>query len=167
MDIHPVIVHFPVALITLYALSEILPISKWLPSINTTSLKTLLLIFGSLGAIAAIFTGSIAEDLISDPDTRKIISIHETFAYLTTYIFCTILLARLISWFFVKYPELSNSRFSFFRSAANFILSRWVVIALSVLGLISIITTGALGGIIVYGPTTDPFTKTIHSLLIK
>lgn len=54
MNIHPMIVHFPVALLTLYALYEI--ISSVFPKINNRALKTLMLIIGFISGRLALMT---------------------------------------------------------------------------------------------------------------
>lgn len=169
MNIHPLFVHFPIAILFLYSILEILPLSRWSPNLSWNSIKTLLVTVGTLGAFAALGTGSVAEELISDESTKKIMNVHSSFAGATTIIFCVITVAYLIRWFFKKHPQILGgfiSRLSFLKSISDFILKRWIIILLALIGLITITITGALGGIIVYGSNSDLFSKFIYNLLL-
>lgn len=165
MNLHPIFVHFPIALLTLYALLEILPLGRWFPRAPWDSIKMFLVVLGTLGAGAAIATGSLAKDLITDRSLRKIISLHETFAQATTIIFGLLAGAYSIRFIFREYPQFAKrfSGTSFLQHIADGVLKRWIAIPLACMGIIALAITGALGGIIVYGPDVDPVAKFVYS----
>jgi hypothetical protein len=63
----------------------------------------------------------------------------------------------------IQLPSWANSLVTFFL----FFSKRWVSILLAIVGLILITVTGALGGILVYGPDVDPVAKLLYSLIVK
>ncbi len=166
MNVHPLFVHFPIALLTLYALLEILPLARWFPRVPWDPIKMLLVVLGTLGAITAIATGSIAEHLITNRSLRPVIHLHQTFAGLTTIIFGFLATTYIIRFVFREYPQLVDrfSSLSFLRTIGDSVLKRWIAIPLALMGIITITITSALGGIIVYGPDVDPIAKFAYSL---
>ena len=62
-NIHPLFVHFPIALLFVYSIIKILPLQKWLPNVAWKHIERVLLLVGVLGAFAALSTGEIAEHL--------------------------------------------------------------------------------------------------------
>jgi uncharacterized membrane protein len=166
MNIHPIFVHFPIALLTLYALLEIFPLGRWFPRAPWDTIKTFLVVLGTLGALAAIATGSLAEDLITDRSLRPVLHLHETFAYITLALFGLLAAAYVIRFIFRNYPNV-KARFpagSLIQNASDFILQGWVRVPLALLGMIAITVTGALGGTVVYGPGVDPVAAFVYSL---
>ena len=166
MNIHPIIVHFPIALLVCYAIIEILPLTKWYPRFPWDPIKLFLVLFGTVGAVAALGTGSLAEHS-SQWTLRNVLGLHKSFAGISTLIFGIITATYFIRWFFQQYPGLfvgALSALSFLKNIADFILKRRIVIPLALMGLVAILVTGILGGIIVYGPNLDPFTKFIYSV---
>ena len=57
MDLHPIIVHFPVALLTLYGIFELFSVRRIARKPYWFYVKAVLVIFGALGALAAWLTG--------------------------------------------------------------------------------------------------------------
>ncbi len=166
MNIHPIIVHFPIALLITYAIIEILPLTKWYPRFPWDPIKFFLVFFGTIGALAALGTGSLAEHS-SQWTLRSVLSVHKTFAGATTVIFGILAGAYAVRWFTLQYLELLpgfSGVFSFFRKIADFILKRRIAIPMAIIGLAAMLVTSVLGGIIVYGPNLDPFTKFIYSI---
>lgn len=64
MNIHPLFVHFPIALLTVYAVAELLRFKRLTSQVWWWNVKTLLLGVGLLGGFATLQTGEIAEELI-------------------------------------------------------------------------------------------------------
>lgn len=166
MDIHPLFVHFPIGLLVIYAVLEILPLMRWYPQAPWDAIKTVLSILGAASAVLASGTGSIADDLLTDTAAKKIVEVHAPFAAITTLIFCVLAFSYFIRWV-SRYHHLFEGRLSFVSflgSIADFIAQRWIVVLLSLLGLMTLTITGALGAAIVYGPDADPLVAIIYSL---
>ena len=167
MNIHPAFIHFPIALLTLYVIIEIVPFGKWYPKAAWEDIKTLLVATGGIGLLVALATGQLAEHSAFAEASKNILSVHKTFAGTTTAIFGIIAAAYVIHWIFEKHEASLGSLatdLAFLRAAANFVLKRWIIIPLALIGLATLTFTGALGGIIVYGPNADPVTKFVYSL---
>lgn len=169
MNIHPIFVHFPIALLTVYAIAELLRFKSLREKSYFFYVKAVLVIGGTLSAFLALNTGETAEHL-QDRALRPLIEIHSTFATVSTWIFVVLALAYLVglierSTYNLK---LQQSRFAKIWNikirVANYILSSYISIVLACAGLIAITITGALGGAIVYGPTIDPIVNYVYHL---
>ena len=160
-NIHPIFVHFPIALLFIYSLVKLLPLSKWFPNISWKQIEILLLVTGVLGAFVALSTGDMAEHL--NKYNRQIISIHSVFAGIATLLYGLILsgeILRLITPTFI--PKLGikflTNILVYIQNIINgSVFSKIIVF----LGFISIIITGMLGGAIVYGVSADPLTAIV------
>ncbi len=129
IPIHPILVHFPVALLTAYVIAAVSAYffrSDWLE-------KTagFLLLLGVIAALAAVTTGKIAESAIAPP-AASVGEMHETFATLTTVLFSALFMLQLRM-----------------RNSGNRTL-KTVLIALSLVGLVLLILTAYYGGRLVY-----------------
>lgn len=168
MDLHPMIVHFPIALLTLYAIFEILPVARWYGKLPWTAIKTILVVTGALGALAAVITGGLAEETITNPAQRQVVELHENFAVTTAIIFGILAVARLKKWIRTEHPLFMAVRYPSAVATGdaiiNFFLSTPVRILLALTGLAAITVTGALGGAMVHGPNIDPAVKFIYGL---
>lgn len=156
--------HFPVALLTLYALMEILRVSSITKNTWYTPVKKAFLFIGVLSSWAALQSGELAEDLFRN--SHALIERHAQFGSITTWIFgilagayiTELLLSKSI---LSKYPVVSN----FLKKLTKLILS--VAPLLAVVGLIAITITGALGGAISRGPDVDPIARFFYDLLVQ
>lgn len=127
MNIHPIFVHFPIALLTIYALLEVfIPIKiaafkalKWenfwgyklLVNPIWQAIKAFLVIVGTLIGLVTLETGDMAEELVrstaSDPrafgmsQIGQLIEMHSTFASLSVGIFA-VLAVGYIAYFIEK-----------------------------------------------------------------
>jgi uncharacterized membrane protein len=165
-DIHPIFVHFPIALLVIYSAIKTLPLKTWFPRVAWKDIERTLLVLGTLGAFAALATGEVAEEM-SRPNER-LVEAHETFATISTWLYVSLLvgeLAELVSGrqsIFGKIPSSIQKAVLFVKKIlTNTTFSK--VIAL--LALIAISVTGLLGGVMVYGTTADPLAKIVLSIL--
>ena len=81
-NIHPLFVHFPIALLLIYSIIKILPLQKWLPAVAWKHIERALLFFGVLGAFAALSTGEIAEQMTRP--NNDVVEAHSLFAAIAT-----------------------------------------------------------------------------------
>lgn len=145
--LHPILVHFPVALLTIYALLELIRFKKVISQPYWFYIKASFAILGSLGSLAAFLTGPEGEGVLP-----PLVAMHERFATVTVLLFLIINISYLSAW-------LRPMRFS------AFVLRPYIIIPLALIGLVCITITGGLGGAIVYGTTFDPFMAPIFKML--
>lgn len=167
MTIHPMIVHFPIAFLTVYAVFELLRFRKLNDNPMWLHLKVAFLLIGTAGSLAALVTGDMAKDL--GLGVRGIVELHEKFAQTTVVIFSLLALNYIILlgdqyiW-----SRLSGSVLKTWKIAVSIrrmIFKTPVVLLLAFAGLITLTITGALGGIMVFGPDVDPVASFINKLL--
>ena len=147
-NIHPLIVHFPIALLFLYSVIKILPFQRFFSRVAWKDIERVLLVFGVLGALAAIYTGGIAEDLVKP--SHNLVEMHSNFATASACIYGFLLLLELVGWVKPKYSNLSSGIFSKFLALA---------------GLVAISVTGMLGGVMIYGLSADPLAPMVLKIL--
>lgn len=143
MNIHPAFVHFPIALLTLYCIIEMLPLARYFPSISWTAIRAFLLYVGTLGALVTAVTGLMAEEVAGELPS---IQVHEKAAFILIAIF--VLSSALSYWWRNEQP---------FRT--------WTMKGLALAGLIMLFVVGALGANIVYGSDVDPIVKFVTTIL--
>lgn len=170
MNIHPIFVHFPVALLTVYAVLELLRFKTLTDKAYWFYVKAVILIAGTLGAFVSLSSGEGAEHALSDRSLRPLVEMHSTFANASSWIFGILAVVYLISWISkTSYNEkLVNSMFSKIWHIkvmiAEKILGSYATVILALAGLAAITITGALGGAIVYGPDVDPIVSWVYHL---
>lgn len=148
-ELHPFVVHFPIALLTLYVVLEV--VTCFIKNETLENITTYILLFGILTAVNAVLTGNQAEQAaaaIMDSTQTVIhesIEDHEQFASLTLWYFLALLVAR-------YYLRLKKKMTKLFKS---------VMIILALCGGILIFLAGTTGGTLVYkyGVGTELFNK--------
>ena len=164
-NIHPLFVHFPIALLFIYSLIKILPFQKWLPNVSWKHIERTFLLVVVLGAFAASFTGEIAEHLVNP--NRQLVEIHSFFATLSTWLYGLLLLGEIL--YFLTPLIITKLSISPLTKLLSFIQSilqnRIFSKILAFLGLIAISVTGLLGGVIVYGVSADPIAGIVLQIL--
>ena len=129
--LHPMLVHFPIALLFVSVLFDVASVTLTRDSLREGALW--LLGLGLLGGIVAAIAGGQAEDAAEKAGVAKaLIETHETLAYVTLGIMAILFLSRL----------LLRNRFS---SRA---LAAYLVVA--AVGLVAVSATGHTGGNLVY-----------------
>lgn len=174
MNIHPIFVHFPIALLTLYAMVEIAGV---IPRVRrlawTENVKEFLVITGTFMAFVTMQTGEMAQELLEkggmDPSLQHLIKTHSLFANISSYVFLVLALIYLIrvirkqTWV-GSIPPIIQKVLHWYMKIFN---HQEVLLSGAVIGLLSITITGALGGSIVYGPDVDPVAKLVYNLFVK
>jgi uncharacterized membrane protein len=133
-NIHPLLVHFPIAILTLavsVSLIEVFLIRDWI-----SKSRLWLYIFGSLSAIVTVLSGRAAADSVSPPFSAEMtLSNHSDSAYIVLWYFLAFTMIQLVLPRFIKIDK------------------TWVRIAyflIACFGLSLLITTGDLGAKLVY-----------------
>jgi hypothetical protein len=139
--------------------------------LRMSHVKRFLLLVGSASALVARQTGELIEHSFqSIPSVAPVVELHSLVATITTGLFCGIALAHIIVWLqdSATFPRLSTQKlFGWIAPIARRISTGWVAVTLAIIGLASISLTGALGGIIAYGPSVDPVASIVYKLLFK
>jgi uncharacterized membrane protein len=129
--IHPMVVHFPIALLMASVLFD-LAARRWRHgSFREAGFYTLIL--GVLGAILAVLTGAIEEEAAEEVGIpESVLEIHETLGYTTLALFGALLVVRLAA------------RLGWMRERSALYLT------LGLLGVVILSATGFYGGSLVY-----------------
>ncbi len=131
--LHPMIVHFPIALLLVGFLFEVLSLFIKKEVFSTAAFYLLLL--GTLGVIGAYISGDIAGDGISESGMLKnALDAHEDAALLALWIASSAAVIR------IGYVVLKK----------NYIVLRWLSFVLFLCGAIAVGRTGYYGGQLVY-----------------
>ena len=153
-QLHPKVVHFPIALLVIYALLETIGVLFKKDFFSKSA--HLILFIGILGAIAAVLTGNSAVDTVQQLNKTKIIipieaiSEHMDYANFTLWYFAGLLVLRT---FVVLKKNFSGS-------------IKYAFVILSLIGVFLVYKTSEFGGKLVYkyGAGTDLIKKEINSL---
>lgn len=163
-ELHPIIVHFPIALLlTSVALDFAAVIFRRASLVDGA---TWTLVLGTPGAVAALASGWLSEHDVSVATAGNLLHLHKICAILATVVFGTLFLLRLVwqsprllGWLRSTFPQagmLATAQ-SWSRAVLPLMyvkpLPRSVVTAyllLSVIGVVLLALTGYLGGSIVY-----------------
>lgn len=164
-NIHPLFVHFPIALLLVYSVIKILPLSKFFPSVAWKHTERILLVLGVAGAFGALSTGEIARELVR-PD-HDLVEAHEMFASLSTWIYGLLLAGEALV--FLNPRLISKLRISpltrLTKYLENLLTGKIFSKLLALAGIVAISTTGLLGGVMVYGTSADPLAPIVLNLL--
>jgi uncharacterized membrane protein len=164
-NLHPLFVHFPIALLFIYALIKIIPVKKWFPSVSWKQIERALLLCGVLGAFAALLTGETAEHLFQP--NHQLVEMHSTFATLSTWVFGALLLGEILSimhmYLNATLHAVGLKRIIF--GIETLLTDRVFSVVLALVGLVAISVTGLLGGVMVYGVSADPAAAAVVKLL--
>lgn len=165
-NIHPIFVHFPVAMLFVYSVIKILPLKRWFPAISWRDIERVLLVVGVLGAFAALATGDTAEHLVHP--NRALVDAHSTFAGIATFIYTSLLVGEIAAILNAKdhtYGKVWRWLSQVLRFIEKVLCDRVFSIILAITGFVAISVTGMLGGVIAYGLTADPIAPLVLKIL--
>ncbi len=96
--IHPMVVHFPIALLLASLLFDLVSLRWRGQEFRATSLS--LLALGVLAALVALYTGHVAEEAVEHSGTipKQAIETHEVLAFAVFWVFAGLLGLRLLSY---------------------------------------------------------------------
>jgi uncharacterized membrane protein len=164
-NIHPLLVHFPIALLFLYSIIKILPLAKWFPNVAWKQVERVLLATGFLGACAALLSGEAAEHLARP--NRNLVDMHSVFATLSTWLYGALLVGELLSMlnpiFLAKnvFSQLTKITLWLEKILCHKLFSKFIALV----ALVAISVTGMLGGVMVYGASADPVAPFVLKIL--
>lgn len=94
VELHPIVVHFPIALLILSVTCDFLGVflRRW----GLTDAATWMLVFGTPGAGFALFSGWVSEHYVTVGAAGDILHLHKVVAVLTTALFSLLLFVRLV-----------------------------------------------------------------------
>ncbi len=169
MNIHPLFLHFPIALLVVYSVLEFLPMSSVHFKLNWRRVKIFILVIGVLSAFATLITGAMAEELLTDPEKLKIVELHSGFAGTATVIFSILAVLYLVGWFDetyggIKRPHFLSVIWRLLERVKYLVLDTKIKYIFVGAGFIAIFITGSLGGAMVHGPEADPFVSFVYHL---
>jgi len=131
--LHPMIVHFPIALITVGFIAEV--VSLFFKSEKCLSKTGLyLMVLGTIAAIAAWSTGQLFTNEPTQGEIVKVFERHETGALITMILMIICSAFRL--WLVIKKKEETQLK--------------WVAFGFYLLGFAAVTFTGFMGGTMVY-----------------
>ncbi len=178
VELHPIIVHFPIALLTISVILDVIAlfIRRW----NVVYAATWLLFFGVIGALAAGLTGQISESHANTSAVAAILSLHKTLGFATGFVFALLLLVRLmvlaphiLEAYRAQIPlagKIGDTLYAIFPRVRSKNLPVFLIVVYfigSIIGLVLLTLTGYYGGVMVYehGVGTQAFIHAAHLLL--
>lgn len=167
MNIHPIFVHFPIALLSIYTLMEILhlPIFRRQPWWFYT--KAVLLFVGTAGGFAAQQTGELAEEGFRGTSTMALVELHSTYATATLWVFCVLSALYLLEWLRRENMWMNITVMHILYKIETTLFRSPILILAAIAGLLLVTITGALGGALVYGGDVDPVVSFFYHLLYR
>jgi uncharacterized membrane protein len=133
LPIHPIIVHFPIALLSAGFLVDLAGRAMKIEWLGKAAL--LMLVTGALGTIAATRSGSVEEDrILQTPAIHETLEEHEDGGKMTMWIFLGLAAARLAFTWRRKFGQVMG----------------WLFLVLWAAGLVLLVETAHHGGQLVY-----------------
>jgi uncharacterized membrane protein len=132
-NLHPMIVHFPIALLIVGFLSDIIGLASNKEFFHKAAFY--LLVLGTAGVIAAYLSGNSAGESVNEAGALKIaLDIHENAALITLWIIVTTALIRIVLVMLKRFRG----------------VYKWATVVIFAAGIVSVANTGHYGGQLVY-----------------
>ncbi len=166
-SLHPLVVHFPVALLSVYAVAELIRFRRITQQPYWFYVKAIALLVGSAGALVARQTGEAIEESLeaSGGQIPTLMEAHSNWSLVATWIFVVLAATYVLAWIRRDGGSLGQ-KLGAAGDWAGKLASSWLVTILALAGLAAITATGALGAAMVYGPGIDPVVNAIYGLLV-
>ncbi len=168
MNFHPILVHFPIALLVVYAILELIRFESVRNLHYWFYVKAVIVITGALSLLPAFAAGDAIEDLFGNQ--ANLVEVHSGFAASVVVLFGIVAFFYAIAWL-EKDAHISSRIAPRFRNAwialqraRMFVIDSHFVVVPAIIGLILITITGALGGVIAQGVDVDPIAKYVYNL---
>lgn len=172
MDLHPIFVHFPIALLVVYGIIELFIPAKFNNFREWVWVRFAMLLTGVGGAFLALQTGETAQRAYRG---SALVHMHSFWASASTFAFGIILAVYVVklledaylSW--IPHKKVTEHKkvapvWNLLVKIQNLFFNTFVIKIIALFGLVAISITGALGGAIVYGPNVDPIVKWVYGI---
>lgn len=170
-DLHPIIVHFPIALLIASVGLDFL--SLFLHRAGLTTAATWLLVLGVPSALMALLTGKVSGSVVNTTAASDLLHLHKVFAVGASVTFGTLLVLRLVwlaprvfQWLPQVVPATQSVVVSGQRALRSALPALYspslpglivaMYLALSLVGIVLLGLTGYFGGAIVYDRGVGP-----------
>ena len=170
INLHPIIVHFPVALLTVYAWFELASLHPKLRNNKTIFyIKLVMLFIWTVGTIWGVLSGEVAQKLVGK---SNLVHQHEEFAEMTRNAFVLLSLLYLAKLYVnEKHLPIAKALPPFLQNILEWIAKYtrkfFLPQILAVVGLFLVTVTGALGWAISHWVNTDPIVKRAVDTFVK
>lgn len=174
MNFHSMLVHFPIALLIIYSLFEIISFKFITRFQHWFYTKAIILVAGVLTAFPALSTGGLLEDL--PKYDHKLVELHESFASASTnfygflaiiYILAVINRTKEIKDFLTSNKSLSawwKKIIFIILEKCDLIIKSPLIFILAIIGILLLTITGGLGGVLSSGVGVDPIADFFYNL---
>ncbi len=171
---HPLFVHFPIALLTIYSLMEFAPARLARRFAWWQGAKVFILAMGVFSAFPTLMTGDIDSHSALRRPQHALIEVHEGFAGATVNVYMLLLGAYAVRLLegsgrlgrILAYLGPIARLWRVVHKISKWILDTPLRLVIVLLGITVLTITGGLGASIVYGPDTDPIVRFIYNLVM-
>ncbi len=169
MNLHPIIVHFPIACLVLYSMIEIGSIFSHRIKKNLETTKYFLLTVGVIWIFSALQSWEIAQQSFGRSD---LIHTHEEFGekshmlYIILFIFYIIKLTLTHKIWYKYRSSITKNYESKIITIINHKATTRIIAIISLIWILLLSITGALWWAISHGPYTDPVVRMVYNLFM-